>query len=95
MSKTDKSAAKERFLTYVKICERAEQMGICDGDRADALMDIESADQVFHLRLEEWLAAGDFDFAHDFGGIRKNIVRNHFPATNFGLFLPRFASTTG
>lgn len=34
---------KERYLKYVKICERTERMKIDTGDRMGALMDIESA----------------------------------------------------
>lgn len=32
------------------------------GERLSLLMDIESADEKFNLRLEEWLAADDFGF---------------------------------
>ena len=37
-------------------------------------MDIDSADRKFNLRLDDFLKANDFDFAHDFIGIQKNIV---------------------
>lgn len=82
---------KERFKKYVEICERAEKEGISDGDRMGELMDVESADKVFDLRLDEWLNADVFNFAHDFCGIKNTIVRESFPATDFGLFVPRFA----
>lgn len=82
---------QNRFLKYVEICERAEKLGICNRDRMESLMDIESADRKFHLRLEEWLKADDFNFTHDFNGIQNNIVRDSFPATDFNLFVPRFA----
>ena len=75
---------KERYLKYVKICERAERM---------KLMDIESADKKFNMRLDDWLQADDFNFAHDYCGIQNNIKRGEFPATDFGFFLPRFAGT--
>lgn len=65
-------------------------MGIIQGDRIDALMDIESADMVFHLKLDELLKADDLNFKHDFCGIQNNI-RGTFPARDFGLFVPRFA----
>ena len=55
-------------------------------------MDIESADKKFNLKLDELLNTRIFDFAHDYCGIRNNINRNEFPATDFGLFAPRFAS---
>lgn len=84
---------KERYLKYVKICERAERMKIDTGDRMGALMDIESADKKFNMRLDDWLQADDFNFAHDYCGIQNNIKRGEFPATDFGFFLPRFAGT--
>lgn len=82
---------KERFLMYVKIAERAEGMGIYHGERHTLLMDIESADNAFSMRLEDWLEADDFNFAHDIVGIINNIDRSKFPATEFSRFLPRFA----
>ncbi len=80
----------KRYEMYVKICERAEKQGY-DGERMSLLMDIESADEKFNLRLEEMLEADDVNFAHDINGIIENIVRDTFPATDFGLFVPRFA----
>lgn len=61
---------KERYLKYVEICERAERMKIDTGDRMGALMDIESADKKFNMRLDDWLQADDFNFAHDYCGIK-------------------------
>lgn len=81
---------KERFLMYVKIAERAEQMGIYHGERHALLMDIESADNAFNMRLEDWLKADNFNFAHDIVGIANNIDRSKFPA-EISRFLPRFA----
>ena len=69
---------KNKMAKYVKICERAEKLQLHPGERIDALMD-------------DWLKADDFNFMHDFYGIRDNIVRDEFPATDFGLFIPRFA----
>ena len=80
---------KERFEMYVKIAERAEQMGIYNGERFSLLMDIENADNVFNLRLEDWLKADNFNFAHDVVGIVNNIDRRN--PTDFNLFVPRFA----
>lgn len=82
---------KERYMKYVAICERAEQEGLYNGERLTLLMDIESADGVFNLRLDDWLQADKFNFAHDVYGIMNNIDRSVFPATNFGLFVPRFS----
>ena len=83
---------KKRYFKYVEIAERAENEGLYDGERIDLLMDIESADLKFNLRLDEWLNADKFNFAHDLFGIRNNILRNSFPATDFGFFIPRFAA---
>lgn len=80
---------KERFLMYVKVAERAERMNIYHGERFSLLMDIENADKVFNLRLEDWLNADNFNFAHDVVGIVNNIDRRN--PTDFGLFVPRFA----
>lgn len=44
--------------------------------------------------LMNWIDADDFNFAHDFIGIKYNINReNGFPATDFGFFIPRFAGS--
>ena len=82
--------AKEKFMMYVKLAQRAEGMGIYHGERFSLLMDIENADKVFNLRLEEWLNADDFNFAHDIVGIVNNIDRRN--PTDFNLFVPRFAN---
>lgn len=82
---------KERYLKYVDIIERAEKEGLYSGERINLLMDIENADRKFHLRLDDWLNADPFNFAHDLFGIMNNINRSEFPATDFGFFLPRFA----
>ena len=83
---------KKRFETYVKIAERAENEGFYDGKRMTLLMDIESADIAFNLRLEDWLNADYFEFGHDLYGIINNINRAKFPADDFGLFVPRFSN---
>lgn len=84
-------AENEKTMKYVKICERAEKMGIQQSSRMTAMMDIESADRKFDLKLDEWASADDFEFAHDFCGIQNNVRRECFPATDFGMFVPRFA----
>lgn len=83
--------SRERYFKYVAICERAENDGLYNGERINLLMDIESADKIFNLRLDDWLNADGFNFAHDIYGIMNNINRSTFPATDFGLFVPRFA----
>lgn len=81
----------ERKMKYIEIAERAEKEGLYSGERLSLIMDIESADKKFDLRLDDWLNADEFNFAHDLNGIMNNIVRDTFPATDFGLFVPRFA----
>lgn len=81
---------KEKFMMYVKIAERAEELGIYRGKRSTLLMDIESADECFNMRLEDWLNADNFNFAHDIVGIVQSADRSKFPA-EFSRFLPRFA----
>lgn len=87
----EKGEKKKRNRKYGAICARAKAMGIMQGDAIGTIMDIDSADQRFNLRLDEFLEADDFNFAHDFIGIQENIVRGRFPATDFGYFVPRFA----
>ena len=82
---------KERIGKYAAIAGRAMQEGLFDGEAIDLMMDIESADRKFNLRLDDWLNADKFNFAHDLFGIMNNIVRDQFPAVDFGLFVPRFA----
>ena len=87
------SMDKERFLKYVKICERAETEFPWlkeNGGRMNHLMDIQSADHWFNLRLDEWLAADDENFYHDFFGIINESNRETYPAT-FDLFVPRYS----
>ena len=83
---------KERFMMYVKIAKRAEEMELYNGERMTLLMDLESADNIFNLRLEDLLKADNFNFAHDVVGIMNNVNRSEFPAKDFGLFVPRYAS---
>lgn len=68
---------KEKFMTYVKIAQRAEGMGIYNGERFTLLMDLENADGVFELRLDDLLNADDFNFSHDILGIVANIDRKN------------------
>lgn len=81
---------RERFEMIIKVVERAEKMGY-NGERMSLIMDIESADKVFNLRLEDLLNADDFNFVHDISGIINNIDRSKYPATDFNLFVPRYS----
>lgn len=80
---------KSRFMMYVKLAQRAEGMGIYNGERITLLMDIENADKVFNLKLDELLNADDGNFTHDIIGIIANIDRNN--PTDFNFFVPRYA----
>lgn len=81
--------SKERFMMYVKIAQRAEGMDLYNGERITFLMDLENADNVFNLRLEDLLNADDGNFVHDIVGIVSNIDRNN--PTDFNFFVPRYA----
>ena len=81
----------ERFNTIVRIVERAEAMGIDKGTRITRIMDMENADKQFALRLDDFLAADELDFCHDFNGIQCNMNRLTGRVEN--LFVPRFAGT--
>lgn len=81
---------KSRFMTYVKIAQRAEGMGIYNGERINLLMDIENADKAFNLKLDELLNADDGNFVHDVIGIVNNIDRRN--PTDFNFFVPRYAN---
>ena len=82
-----KEEKKERNRKYGAICARAKAMGIMQGDAISAIMDIESADRKFNLRLDDFLGADNSNFAHDFIRIQGNIVRENFPATDFYFFI--------
>ena len=85
---------KKRRSKYADIMVRATVMGLMNtSEDVDRMMDIESADLKFNMRLDDWIKADDFNFTHDFLGIRDNIVRNEFPSKDFGFFVPRFAGT--
>ena len=82
---------EERNNLFQKICDRTEELSPTI-DRSILLMDLRSADNVFHLKLEELLRANDENFLHDINGITHNIDRSTCPSTNFNYFVPRYAS---
>lgn len=88
---------KESFLKQVQICERAEKLGIVKSDkRIMYMIDIGHAVNVFNMDVEQWLAASDTEFSHEFVGICTNIDREKINETHkadaqcFGDFVPRF-----
>ncbi len=92
-NKMKEKEEKKRRSKYADIMVRATVMGLMEeSEDVERMMDIESADRKFNLRLDDWLKADDFNFAHDFLGIRDSIDRSKgFPATDFGFFVPRFS----
>ena len=78
----------------VKVCERARNMGVAQGNGITQLMDMECADKAFDMDWEGLLNADGVNFVHDFCGIQNNINRQRFNETHeidFNLFLPRYA----
>ena len=74
---------------YELIIERAKDLQIIqmEEDLLSIMMDLESADETFHVRWDDLLAADDFNFVHDVCGIRNHIVRDDFPSHGFGYFV--------
>lgn len=92
MTMNEKIERLRKQNIYKQIVQKAKTLELSfQDDFLGAMMDIESADIVFDLDLDKFLNADDFNFAHDFCGIRDNIVRSEYPAKDFGLFVPRFA----
>ena len=85
---------KERFKKLVAICERAErdygELVNRFGARVSRMMDLQSADEEFNLRLDEFLNADEENFTHDIFGIWSESNRETYPCT-FGFFVPRFS----
>lgn len=85
--------AMQEWNTIIRIVERAEHVGIGRGTRITRMMDIQNAHKQFNLRLDDMLAADDFDFAHDFIGIQTNM--NRLTGRIENLFVPRYAGYQG
>lgn len=88
--------SKEDFDTIVKIRDRAVAMFEAHGDYVTAdesrslLMDLTACHANGNpLRLDDLLAADDFNLAHDVGGIRRHINRTTGKLEN--CFVPRFS----
>ena len=86
---TSKDTSKEFYKLLIKICDRARKIGFLRDDLVmNAMMDLESAYLHFNLDLDKFLNCNIDDFIHDYCGIVTHIVRDEFPATNFGDFKP-------
>lgn len=86
---------KENQITQTvnKILEKANEFGLItkDMDLLSVRMDMDCALRHFDIDIDRWLSFDESDFAYDFYGIIKNIVRDKYPSNNFGLFIPRCA----
>lgn len=59
-------------------------------DRLDVLMDLSACHfYAQRLRLDDLLAADDFNFLHDVGGISRHLDRENYVLNDF--FSPRFS----
>ena len=80
---------KQQYETIMEIIKRAETLGMVQGDRITALMDMEKATEKFNLRLVDMLNSDNFNFVHDFVQIQNDINRQTGEFS--GRFVPRFA----
>ena len=85
-----KKISREELFLCSKIADRARQMGFYKDRPTICFMDIQNAAEYWEMRLEDWLNADDFNFAHDIVGIDENIVRE-YPVRFTNHFVPRFA----
>lgn len=79
----------EEFKAIVAIAKRAEEMNLLMFDRMTLIMDLEHAALEFDLRLDDFLNADKFNFAHDIVGIQKHMNRQTKKMEN--IFVPRYA----
>ena len=81
--------ARDDMLTIMQIVKRAKSLNpAVNGMTAN--MDICAAHNSCPLKLDELLAADDFNFAHDVFGIFRHIDRRS--GTLQDCFLPRYAA---
>lgn len=87
------TTSREEFDVIDKIASRAVGLGIYSrgaGGHMDASMDITACHaNGTPLKLAALLAADDFNFAHDIGGIKRHLDRSTGELRDF--FLPRFS----
>ena len=81
---------KKQFLMINKIIERAYKLDMVRFDRFTLYMDLEVADDIFHLRFDDLLNSDNGNFAHDVCGIQRHIDRQ--TKTILDCFVPRFSS---
>ena len=85
-----KANSKQQFLMINKIIERAYKLELVASDRFTLYMDLEVADDIFNLRLDDLLNSDNGNFAHDVCGIQNHIDRG--TKTILDCFVPRFSS---
>lgn len=88
-------ATRTEMDAIIKITERAEKLarkaGVEPPLRMHMVMDIEAThSNGCPLKLNDLLAAKDFDFTHDVWGIMRHIDRN--TGTLQDCFVPRYAA---
>jgi hypothetical protein len=77
----------EELEIVEEIAKRAVDLNIHD-DPIHAMMDISATHKFCPLRLADLLAADDFNFIHDVGGIRRFLNRDKLYLMS--CFVPRF-----
>ena len=88
MAKPNFDVTKDEFATIMQIVKRAKNLNpAVNGMTAD--MDISATHNSCPLKLDELLAADDFNFAHDVFGIFRHINRKTGELRD--CFLPRYA----
>lgn len=81
----------ERIVERECAWRKTRAMGVTPDDRLTLLMDVTACHaNGTPLRLAELLAADEFNFMHDIGGIQRHIDRKSGKLRNH--FLPRFTA---
>jgi len=84
-----KTINKNDFILIEKIATRAMELLPNDNrPKVTILMDLETVHERNPLRLQEFLDADNFNFAHDIVGINNHLDRRTKKLDN--RFLPRF-----
>lgn len=86
---------KSDLKTISKIANRGMDIASDQGAnlvRLDVIMDLESAHEDCPMNLSRFLDADDFNFAHDFFGIRRHMDRSKYPGKLTDCFVPRHAA---
>jgi len=78
----------EKMVLIRKILNRAQEMNLLT-DRMSSFMDLDFANLDIPMNFQGMLNADDFNFQHDFIGIRNNMNRKTRVLDNH--FIPRFA----